>query len=206
MSGSRELDAIRAALEGREPGFLPEPLAPEKPLRPASVLVPLFEEEEQASVLLLRRSDHLGTHPGQIAFPGGGRDAGEDDLSCALRETHEEVGIEPSRVEILGRLDRHPTITGFLVSPFVARLRWPTPIEIDPNEVAAVLMVPLRKLVQPGTLKVVETSRTGPINFFEVGDEVIWGATARMLRQLLELWLGRPLIPQGEVPWEKVRW
>ncbi|HEY0838589.1 MAG TPA: CoA pyrophosphatase [Vulgatibacter sp.] len=205
MSAARDLDEIRAALEGREPGTLVDPYAPSSPVRPASVLIPVYEDRGESHILLVRRSDHLGKHAGQIAFPGGGRDPGEDELGCALREAEEEVGILRAGVEILGRLDRYGTITGYLVSPFVARLDWPCDLRPDPGEVAAVLQVPLARLVEPGTLRVAAGER-GAVNFFDVGDEVIWGATARMLRQLLELKLGRPLIPSGPVPWDKVRW
>ncbi len=200
------LTAIRAALANRDVGELSDPGALEGPLRPASVLVPILEERGEAEILFVRRSDHLGKHAGQIAFPGGGRDPGEDDLACALRETTEEVGIEPAEVEVLGRLDRYATITGYQISPFVAKLAWPVALRPDPGEVAAILRVPIARLVAPGTLRVAEAGRSRPVNFFDVGEEVIWGVTARMLRQLLELQLGRPLIPSGEVPWDKVRW
>lgn len=205
MSASRDLEEIRAALEDREPGSLVDPFAPPSPVRPASVLVPVYEDRGEAHILFVRRSDHLGKHPGQIAFPGGGRDPGEDELDCALREAEEEVGILRSGVDILGRLDRYTTITGYLVSPFVAQLAWPCELRPDPGEVAQVLHVPLARLVEPGTLRVADGQR-GVVNFFDVGEEVIWGATARMLRQLLELKLGRPLVPSGPVPWDKVRW
>ena len=205
MSAAGDLEAIRAALAGREPGDLVDPFAPSAPVRPASGLVPVYEDGGDAHVLFVRRSDHLGKHAGQIAFPGGGREPGEDELTCALREAEEEVGIRQPGVEILGRLDRYTTITGYLVSPFVAKLDWPCELRPDPGEVAQILHVPIARLVEPGTLRVADGQR-GVVNFFDVGDEVIWGATARMLRQLLELELGRPLIPSGPVPWDKVRW
>jgi 8-oxo-dGTP pyrophosphatase MutT (NUDIX family) len=174
------------------------------------VLVPLFEDRDGPGVLLLRRSDGLGRHAGQIAFPGGGRDAGEDELACALRETEEEVGLAREEVEILGALDRYATVTDFLVSPFVGRLRsWPAALVAAPDEVAAILPVSVARLVEPGTLRVaVRPTPVGEraVNFFDLGDEVIWGATAAMLRQLLELGLGRPLVPSGDVRWDKVRW
>ncbi len=211
MTGDAFLQAVREALEGREPGALADPGAKQdRPLRPASVLVPLYEQDGEAGVVLLRRSDHLGKHPGQIAFPGGGRETCEDELACALRESHEEVGIVARDVEIIGRLDRYATITDYLVSPFVGRLlRWPIELVADPGEVAAILTVPVRQLIEPGALRVATIERNGAprtVNFFAVGEHVVWGATARMLRQLLELALGRPLEPRGEVPWDKVRW
>lgn len=206
MSETVELAAIRAALAARKVAEVDEAGIPTETLRPASVLVPVLEERGEAQLLFVRRSDHLGKHAGQIAFPGGGRDSDEDDLGCALRETQEEVGIAPSRVEILGSLDRHASITGYLVSPFVARIDWPALLRPDPNEVAEVLRIPIARFVEPGALRVADAGNSRLVNFFDVGDEVIWGLTARMLRQLLELTLGRPLVPSGEVPWDKVRW
>ncbi|WP_373047420.1 NUDIX hydrolase [Vulgatibacter sp.] len=209
MTADAFLEAVRHAVEGRAVGGLADAGAdPERQLRPASVLIPLYEERGEPGVVLLRRSDHLGKHPGQIAFPGGGRDGCEDELACALRESQEEVGLRPEQVEILGRLDRYATITGYLVSPFIGRLRrWPLDLVPDPSEVAAILHVPIARLIEPGALRVSTFGGTRTVNFFEWGGEhVIWGATARMLRQLLELALDRPLEPSGEVPWEKVRW
>lgn len=206
------LAAIRQVLEDRPVGRLADPGAPVvdaggKPGRPASVLVPIFEDAGDLGIVFVKRSDHLGKHAGQIAFPGGGREPCEDELTCALREANEEVGLDPAQVEILGRLDRYTTVTGYLVSPFVGRLAtWPLPLVPDPGEVAQILTVPVARLLEPGVLRVAGSATGRVINFFAVGEEVIWGATARILRQLLELATGRALEPAGEVPWDKVRW
>ena len=176
-------------------------------MRRASVLAPFFVDGGEPGVVLVQRSDRLGKHAGQIAFPGGGRDACEDDLACALRESREEIGLPPEEVEILGRLATRPTRTGYLVSPFVGRLRrWPIPLRADPGEVASILTVPVGRLIEPGVLREATLAPGRTLNFFDVGEHVIWGATARMLREILELGLGRRLQPRGEVPWEKVRW
>lgn len=210
MSGFSE--DVRRVLAGREPGAHGDvgPGTDDTGLRAASVLVPLFEHAGDTGIVFVRRSEDLGAHAGQIAFPGGGRDTGEDELACALREAQEEIGLPPEQVEVIGRLDRYATITRYLVSPFVARLRqWPLPLAPDPREVAGILTVPVSRLTQPGALRTVtRETLAGPreINFFVVDEDVIWGATARMLRQMLELSLGRPLVPEGEVPWTKVRW
>lgn len=207
MTDAAFLHALREALAGREPGEIADPRAPATELRAASVLIPLFEEAGETGIVLLQRSDHLGKHAGQIAFPGGGLEAGEDDLACALREAREEVALPPEEVEVIGQLDRYATFTGYRISPFVGRLRrWPLELVPDPGEVAAILTVPVARLIEPGALRVATLGTGRAINFFDVGDHVIWGATARMLRQLLELALGRQLEPSGEVPWDKVRW
>ncbi len=208
------LDALATALRSRPitvHGDLAPPGAPIPPeARPSSVVIPIYEDAEGPGVIVVRRTEGLVPHSGQIAFPGGKRKPDEDELTCALRETREEIGLGPEFLEPLGSLDRYATITGYLISPFVARVRaWPLPLVADPHEVAAILPVPIERLLEPGTLKTAtRETPAGPrvLNFFEVGDEVIWGATAAMLRQLLELAVGRPLEPRGEVPWDKVRW
>lgn len=212
-SGRTFLESLEAALRDRTVTIHGDPaptdaLAPQG-LGPASVVVPLYEDADGPGVLFLRRTEGAVPHSGQIAFPGGRRKRGEDELSCALREAQEEVGLAPAHLEVLGSLDRHATVTGYLITPFVARVRsWPLPLLADPLEVAAILPVPVQRLLAPGALKAsTRETPVGPrvINFFEVGDEVIWGVTAAMLRQLLELAVG-PLSPLGDVPWEKVRW
>ena len=205
-SGRELLHRLRTLLPGRPLGVAE--IDGDRPvLRRASVLVPIYEEEGEPTLLLVQRSADLGKHPGQLAFPGGGRDPGEDDLTCALREMREEIGISPNAVEVLGRLDPRPTYTGFLVSPFVGFLpEWPLPLLPEPGEVAGVLHVPMRRLLDPALLATHELQPGRRVDFFHVDDEVIWGATARIVRELLELALGRRLEAAGSVPWEKVRW
>lgn len=204
MTGAEFFSAVRRGLAAGR--IVSEPEA--EGLTPASVLMPLFEEDGEVGLLFLRRSDRLGHHPGQIAFPGGRREGAEDDLTCALRETREEIGLAAEELEIFGKLGRRRTTTGFAVTPFVGRLlRWPVELRADPAEVAAVLPIPVRRLIEPGALRTASFTPAGPaVDFFVVDDVVVWGATARMVRQLLELTLGRRLTPRGEVPWDKVRW
>lgn len=211
MSAAEEsefLRLLRSRLAGREPGHHGDVELPLETLRPASVLVGLYEEGGEPGLLLTRRAASLGKHAGQIAFPGGGRDAGEDEIACALREAREEIALPDTEAEVLGQLDRYTTITSYLVTPVVAKLpRWPLQLTPDPHEVESILAVPIASLIAPGVLRAAERPGTGRwINFFDVGEDVIWGATAAMVRQLLELTLGAPLRPEGEVPWEKVRW
>ena len=124
------LAALEAALRGRPVsvhGDLAAPGAAVPPhVKPASVVVPLFVDAEGPGVLFLRRTEGAVPHSGQIAFPGGRREAGEDELACALREAHEEVGLAAEHLEVVGPLDRYATVTDYLISPFVARVRsWP---------------------------------------------------------------------------------
>lgn len=203
MRADSFFDALARGLESERPGDQ----VPELQLRPASVLAPFFEEGGEAGVLLLERSQDLLKHAGQLAFPGGGRDPGESDLACALREAREEIGLDPGSVEILGRLESRPTVTGYRVTPWIGRLQvWPQELSLDPGEVASILPVPVGRLIEPGALRVAKLGREIPVDFFVVDDHVVWGATARMLREALEIALGRELEPSGQPPWEKVRW
>lgn len=166
-------------------------------LRPAAVLVPLFVGTGGAPhVVLTRRPENLKSHAGQVAFPGGSVEPGDaDTLATALREAHEELGIAPSSVEPIGQLDDHPVITGFCLTPWVGRI--PAGLVYNPSavEVARVFEVPLEALIDPLRTKFrFETmNRNGfpvEVPFFETDGEVIWGATGRILLQLLGMTLG----------------
>src|SRR5581483_3917316 len=118
---------------------------------PAAVLVPVISEPGHADRLLFTERRHdLSTHAGQIAFPGGKQDAEDaDHAACAVRETTEELGIEPASIEVLGLLDDVPTPTRFVITPVVARLRGPLTMTPNPAEVASVFAVPLDALADP---------------------------------------------------------
>lgn len=160
----------------------------------AAVLVPLFPGAEGLEVLLIRRPDTLRAHAGQVACPGGKLIPGEREEDAALRETHEELGIDPGQVELLGALHDIDTSTGFLITPWVGRLdpaalRHLTP---DPGEVARVFTAPLRALVDPrrGRLEIrpwQTAGRSVDVPYFHWEGEVIWGATGRLLLDLLDL-------------------
>jgi 8-oxo-dGTP pyrophosphatase MutT (NUDIX family) len=173
--------------------------------RPAAVLVPLFEEDGQARVLLTVRSDRLRSHTGEVAFPGGRLDDGESPEEGARREAEEEVGLDPALVEVVGHLTSMPTVSSnTLMTPVVAVLPGRPVTRPAPAEVARVFDVALADLVADGVfaeeLWAVPT-RTGadgslggefPVWFFLAGGETIWGATARVLTELLCLVLGVP--------------
>lgn len=163
--------------------------------RPAAVLALLFHEEGHDRVLLTRRTDTVEHHKGQISFPGGGVHAADADLSVtALRETWEEVGVRPEDVELFGRLDDIITISNYLVAPYVGVLLR-SPYEFVPSEieVAEVLAPPVAHLLDDANL-VMETRevngavRLTPAYYWE--GHRIWGATARMLQEFLELLRG----------------
>ncbi len=160
-----------------------------KSLKPASVLVPVVRRPNGLTVLLTQRSEKLRSHKGQISFPGGRReDSDETAAHAALREAHEEVGLDPSSVEVIGYLDDYPTVTRYRVTPVVGLLS-PQPLRLDEREVAEAFEVPLSLLVKESSYERKVFSRSGlNVSFFEVNHEArrIWGATAGMLFNLMQ--------------------
>ncbi|MEM9797262.1 MAG: CoA pyrophosphatase [Pseudomonadota bacterium] len=156
-------------------------------LRDAAVLVPLMAGAEPG-VMLTKRSSRLKHHPGQIAFPGGKLEAGESAEQAALREAQEEVGLPQSAAHLLARLPGHETVTGFDVTPILARIDPFDPVP-EPGEVEEVFTVPLAHLLDPGNYAVERRRWRGEWRrFYAVpyGPYYIWGATARILRGLAE--------------------
>ena len=126
-------------------------MGPEGPLTPAAVLVPLVLRPGGTTVLLTQRTDHLYDHAGQISFPGGRIEDGDaTPEAAALRETAEEVGLNPSRIELIGRLDTYVVRTGFEVTPAVGFVHPPFDVNPDPFEVAEVFEVPLAFILDRG--------------------------------------------------------
>jgi 8-oxo-dGTP pyrophosphatase MutT (NUDIX family) len=159
-------------------------------LREAAVLVPLTVRGAVPVVIFTRRQETLRQHAGQISFPGGVRDATDlTPLHAALRELEEEVGVPRERVEVLGMLDEIPTITEFRVVPFVGRLEEGIVLDSNPGEIAELIEVPLSALFEPARQRVERRLVRGTerdIYFFEFAGHTIWGATARIVRNLLD--------------------
>ena len=166
-----------------------------KATRPAAVLIPVVDRPEPAVLLTLRTE--LPSHPGQIAFPGGKIDPGDaTPLAAALREAHEEIGLEPFEVEVLGSLPTYTTSTGFIVTPVVGLVQPRAVLRPDPFEVAEVFEVPLAWLMNPANHQRHALEFAGATReFFSIpwqGSDAngtprryfIWGATAAMLRNL----------------------
>lgn len=160
--------------------------------RAAAVLVPVFEEEGEARLILTKRPDTLPTHQGQIAFPGGKLDPGVDrDLvDAALREAHEEIALDRDSVEIVAELDHIGTVvSAFLIAPFVGVLPARPIVAAHPREVTAVFDVALSELLDDATWREerwdMPWAHDASMTFFELADETVWGATARILTNLL---------------------
>lgn len=157
-------------------------------LTPAGVLIPVRRHGGSLSVLLTRRSAELKHHAGQISFPGGRMEPDDEDIAAtALRETHEEVGIEPSAVSVIGHLEPMPTITGYAVTATVGVVAEGTPLVVDRSEVELAFDVPLDFLLDPANARQRERNWNGrpiPTVEFQYADHRIWGATANMLLEL----------------------
>lgn len=159
-------------------------------LVPAAVVVPEIPANESTQLLFTRRAPDLDTHPGQMSFPGGRKDPGDDTLlDTALRETREEVGIDPTAVEIVGRLDPITTVTGFYVEPYIGRIP-DGPFTPQRSEVAEVVSLSIDSFLDERSYE--QERRTHPVHgtvavhYFYVDGYTVWGATGSLLVQYLE--------------------
>lgn len=158
--------------------------APGLRLKEAAVLAPLFWRADEPWAYLTMRPMTLRKHPGQISFPGGARDPQDlTPLHTALRETKEELGLEPAGVEVLGLLGAMPTITSYWVTPFVGVVSAEAPLSPNSVEIAEVLEAPLWR-VRKEKRFIYEAERD--VYVWGDGRHVVWGATYRMLDQLME--------------------
>ena len=169
----------------------PRRVVPPGPLIRAAVLVPIIDRGE-AHLVFAQRSDRVGQHAGQISFPGGRIDPEDaDDLQAALREAHEEVALPPTSVEPLGMLDDTETFaTQYVITPWVGLVRGAVAWQPDGHEIERVIEVPVRALLERGCFRVEQWERAGVVRevyFYEYQDTTIWGATARILKQYLDL-------------------
>jgi 8-oxo-dGTP pyrophosphatase MutT (NUDIX family) len=158
--------------------------------KPAAVLVPVLADPAGLRVLFTVRHADLAAHAGQVAFPGGKIDAGDDGpLAAALREAEEEIGLAPADVELLGFLDAYQTGTGYRVVPVLALVDPAAALTRAPDEVAEIFDVPLNYLLDPANHQLqskIWRDRQRWFYAIEHGDRLIWGATAGMIRNLYE--------------------
>jgi 8-oxo-dGTP pyrophosphatase MutT (NUDIX family) len=167
-------------------------------LTPAAVLVPLYFKSGQWYLLFTKRTQRVNEHKGEISFPGGVRHEETEPLEqTALRESFEEIGLKAEDVEILGELDQVMTLTtNYAISPFVACIPYPYEFKLNPEEVEEIVEVPLSALRDRVNFREEYRFRQGkvfPVYFYHYREQIIWGATARILKQFLELVEEAPL-------------
>ncbi len=182
------LESLRRKLGPVESVPLPAP----GDKKSAAVLVPLIHREGALEVLYTRRSDRLASHTGQVAFPGGRVDRRDTDLlAAALRETHEEVGIEPHQVRVLGTFPgRRTNATDIAVTPFVGVIEGAHELRPDPKEVAEIFHVPLQALSDPrfrGSYRWKRNGASGDYPAILYAGQVIWGLTYSLTLTFLQL-------------------
>jgi 8-oxo-dGTP pyrophosphatase MutT (NUDIX family) len=180
------IDQIRKMLSSRKRKVIEHP-----PFSHAAVLVPLFKKGGGCHLLFTKRSEEVKYHKGEISFPGGVVDEEDKELiNTALREAHEEIGLKESDVQIIGVLDDIVTITEFIVTPIVGLFPYPYPFKISEAEIAELIEVPLASLLDEDCFSEREISRGGQreiVYAYQYGEHIIWGATARILNQFLDL-------------------
>jgi 8-oxo-dGTP pyrophosphatase MutT (NUDIX family) len=189
-AAATRLERLRHVLEQRVRRSID--IAP--PLVRAGVLIPLVTRDNTLEMLFTRRTDTVLTHKGQISFPGGQReDSDAETVETALRESYEEIGLEPSRVTVLGELDDVFTaVSSFVITPVVGLVQGGIDdLRLAPDEVKSLLMVPVSRLLD-SDVHTTETRSVGEqlyrIHYYTIGDDVIWGATGRIVYQFLKAW------------------
>ncbi len=157
----------------------------------AAVLCPLYVEEDVLKVLFIKRSQTVKTHKGEVAFPGGVREPSDFSLKAtSTRETEEEIGVKESDITIFGGLDDVNTTTGFLVSPFVGTIPHPYTFKLSPNEVESLITATVGDFFEPHNkidFYYFNGRRLQPQIAFNINGHIIWGATAKIMWQFLEL-------------------
>ncbi len=193
MSLHEEMARILAEREPRQedrPGF-----------RRAAVLLPLYEAGAGLHLLLTKRTERVPTHKGQISFPGGGFHETDRDLQVtALRESEEEIGLRPRDVAIVGVLDDTVTsASAHIVRPFLGFIPYPYEFRLDPFEIERLIPLPLLPVIAGARFREEIWERDGAphtVFFYEYEGQTIWGLTARILKQFVEV-VGKPLLERG---------
>jgi 8-oxo-dGTP pyrophosphatase MutT (NUDIX family) len=177
-------EALRAALLAPEEA---EPVAASGSTD-AAVLAPIFGASERPGLVFTERREDMRRHAGEISFPGGRPEPGEDLLSCALREADEEIGLHPNHVDVLGALPPVSTmVTGYMIHTFVGLIPAGLAFEPNPDEVAAVLLLHFDELRAGfGMRRLIRRGVPVKVATYVVGEHLVWGATARILQSLFE--------------------
>ena len=153
----------------------------------------MFEKDGEYYLLFTRRTDKVRDHKGHISFPGGTKELEDVTLlDTALRECHEEIGLDPGDAEVLGQLDNFPTLeTNYVITPYVASIPWPYELKVSPAEVAEIIEAPIPVLMDKNNFRHETEELDGAIittYFYNYNGKIIWGATARILTQFLDIY------------------
>ena len=158
----------------------------------SAVLLPVYDKQGEYHILLTKRTETVADHKGEISFPGGACEVQDATrVDTALRECAEEIGLLTEKAEILGELDDTTTTSGYIISPFVAAIPWPYHLKVDRVEVREIIEVPISTLLCKDCLRQeteVVDGRTVTTNSYHYRGHIIWGATARILTQFLDIW------------------
>ncbi len=160
---------------------------------PSAVLIPIYRKQGEYYILFTKRTETVKDHKGQISFPGGAREKhDETPFDTALRETAEEIGLPAESVKLLGELDDFRTATSnYIISPFVGAIQWPYPLTIDPIEVEEIIEIPISALLDKDCVSQeteIIDGQAVTAYFYNYQGKVVWGATARILTQFLDIW------------------
>ena len=184
--GKDFIDQIRKILNTRERRVIEQ-----RSLARAAVLVPLFRKGQDCHIIFTKRSDNVRYHKGEISFPGGVFDEKDVELQrTALREAFEEIGLKENDVQIIGVLDDIITVTQFIVTPFVGLFPYPYPFELSPVEIAELIEVPLSALLDEDCFserEIIRGTSKEVVYAYQYENHIIWAATARILKQFLDL-------------------
>ena len=181
-------EKLKAALSRR-----PKKRITDDRLAPSAVLLPIYYKEGEIHILFTRRTENVKSHKRQISFPGGAREGGESLLQTALRESAEEIGLAPDKVKVLGELDDTVTlVSDYIVSPFLGVVPCPYDFKVDGWETDEIIEAPVSSLLDEESwqhkTEVIE-GRKVTAYFYHYRGDVIWGATARILHQFLDIFV-----------------
>src|SRR5271157_44492 len=162
------------------------------PFRRAAVLIPLLQIDGEWHILFTRRTETVQDHKGQVSFPGGASEGMDKSAAeTALREAREEIGLNPEDVRVLGYMSQYPSITDFLVTPVIGRIKWPFELKISMSEVGRVFTIPIKWLADPQNREEKLITRPGGqvwVSYYKPYDnEILWGLTARITVNFLEV-------------------